>query len=471
MRARRSIITVTDQFCGAGGSSIGVTHAGAELRLALNHWRLAVETHNSNFPNAAHDCVDISACDPRRYQPTDILITSPECTNHSLAKGAERIKQDRLFDNGPIDPSAERSRATMWDVPRFAERHNYRLIIVENVVDARKWRLFDAWLHAMHLLDYQHKIVYFNSMFAPAPPHGVGVPQSRDRMYVVFWQRANRAPDLDFRPPAFCERCAEPVAAIQSWKRGEYPWGRYGARRQYLYRCPHCAGAVTPRYWPAWTAIDWTLPVERIGDRKRPLKPNTMRRIGAGLRKFGRIPVAVALDHSQGDSTKTYSVADPMPTQTTRQTLGLAVPFLAVLRGTETGHPITDPFTTIVACASQHWLVAPAGVTCADGAAMPFLASYYNGCAAVHPVTDPMGAVTTVDRHALVVPQLPASEDLRVEDCGFRMIVPREIKRAMAFPDEYILLGGQREQVRLLGNAVTPPVMTMIFQRCVETLK
>jgi DNA (cytosine-5)-methyltransferase 1 len=98
---------------------------------------------------------------------------------------------------------------------------------------------------------------------------------------------------------------------------------------------------------------------------------------------------------------------------------------------------------------------------------MPFLASYYNGREAVHPVSDPMGAVTTVDRHALVVPD----EELRVEDCGFRMIVPKEIKAAMAFPNDYILLGGQREQVRLLGNAVTPPVMTMIFQRCVETLQ
>jgi site-specific DNA-cytosine methylase len=84
---KKSYITVTDQFCGAGGSSIGATAAGAELRLALNHWKLAVETHNTNFPNAGHDCTDISACDPRRYPSTDVLITSPECTNHSLAKG------------------------------------------------------------------------------------------------------------------------------------------------------------------------------------------------------------------------------------------------------------------------------------------------------------------------------------------------------------------------------------------------
>ena len=49
---KKSFITVTDQFCGAGGSSIGATKAGAELRLALNHWQLAIDTHNTNFPDA-----------------------------------------------------------------------------------------------------------------------------------------------------------------------------------------------------------------------------------------------------------------------------------------------------------------------------------------------------------------------------------------------------------------------------------
>jgi DNA (cytosine-5)-methyltransferase 1 len=183
----RSFLTVTDQFCGAGGSSIGAVAAGLELRLALNHWSLAIETHNSNFPDAIHDCTDISACNPHRYPATDILITSPECTNHSLAKGKKRKMQRQmdLFGTVKLDPAEERSRATMWDVPRFAEYHRYNIIIVENVVDARYWVMWDAWLHAMQLLGYEHKVVYFNSMFA------YPTPQSRDRMYVVFWKKGN----------------------------------------------------------------------------------------------------------------------------------------------------------------------------------------------------------------------------------------------------------------------------------------
>lgn len=74
MSRKKSFITVTDQFCGAGGSSLGATAAGAELKLALNHWQLAIETHNTNFPQALHDCTDISACDPRRYPSTGLAV-------------------------------------------------------------------------------------------------------------------------------------------------------------------------------------------------------------------------------------------------------------------------------------------------------------------------------------------------------------------------------------------------------------
>lgn len=58
----------------------------------------------------------------------------------------------------------------MWDVPRFAEYRQYRIIIVENVVDARYWATWDAWLRTMNMLGYDHQVVYFNSMFAHPTP-------------------------------------------------------------------------------------------------------------------------------------------------------------------------------------------------------------------------------------------------------------------------------------------------------------
>ncbi len=38
-------ITAIDLFCGAGGSPTGPILAGATVRLVINHWKRAIETH------------------------------------------------------------------------------------------------------------------------------------------------------------------------------------------------------------------------------------------------------------------------------------------------------------------------------------------------------------------------------------------------------------------------------------------
>jgi DNA (cytosine-5)-methyltransferase 1 len=484
---KSSDLTVTDQFCGAGGSSLGARSAGARVVLAMNHWKLAVETHNTNFPETLHDCVDISACDPRRYPRTDILITSPECINHSLAKGQRRKQQAQLhlWEKPQIDPAAERSRATMLDVPRFAEYHQYECIIVENVVEARDWILFDEWLLMMQKLGYRWETVYFNSMFAHP------TPQSRDRMYVVFWKRGNPAPDLRFTPTARCAYCEQDVASIQSWKNPLRKWGRYG--RQYVYRCPLCAREVTPYYYAAANAIHWDLPIQRIGERKKALKEKTIRRIELGLQKFqdaflvqvnkttDRVrsvvqpfptqtgdnglavvtPFVVNLSHGSHSGRIAAVQTHPMQTQTTRQDQALVIPYLLDLLWEYRPRSVAEPLTTVVAGGNHHGLVLSPEI------ASSFLVSYY-GQDNMRSVVDAMGTLTTLDRHALVT---PAPACLSVEECYFRMLQPSEIGRAMAFPETYVVLGTNRQQTTQYGNAVTPPVMQMLFERCIATFQ
>lgn len=55
-RRKKSYLTFTDQFCGAGGSTEGAKRAGLEGRMALNHWKLAVSTHQTNHPEMPHEC-------------------------------------------------------------------------------------------------------------------------------------------------------------------------------------------------------------------------------------------------------------------------------------------------------------------------------------------------------------------------------------------------------------------------------
>jgi DNA (cytosine-5)-methyltransferase 1 len=350
------MLTITDLFCGAGGSSSGAIQVpGVTVRMAANHWRLAVETHNTNHPDADHDCADISQTDPRRYPTTDILWASPECTNHSQAKGQRRAdQQPDLFGQTLPDEAAERSRSTMWDVCRFVEAmklrgHPYKAFVVENVVDVRQWMFFDAWVMALRGAGYCLHFVYLNSMFAQGA--GAPAPQSRDRWYAVGHLAGNRCPDLNrwTRPQAWCPKCEKTVTGVQAWKRAESPWGRYKA--QYVYRCPtpRCHIEVYPGVLPAAVAIDWALAGERIGDRARPLAAKTVARIEAGLRRYASAPFITVHRGGPGD-VRTTSIEEPLRTLTASGNhLGSVVPPMLVPAGgtwNDSGTPVTEPFRT-----------------------------------------------------------------------------------------------------------------------------
>lgn len=515
---KTSYVSVTDQFCGAGGSTTGAKQAGAEVVLALNHWELAVETHNTNHPDVAHECTDIQACDPRRYRSTTVLITSPECTNHSLAKGQKRKNQHQmdLFGSPVVSEEADRSRATMWDVVRFSEYHRYEVVVVENVVDARYWITWDAWKMAMAALGYESKDIYLNSKFFPP------TPQSRDRMYVVFWRRGNKAPELEHRPSTYCPKCGGYHEAFQSWKNPGKKWGKYG--QQYVYRCSQCATEVVPPFYAAWNAIDWSLRGERIMDRRKPLSENTIKRIESGLRRYGADPVLITSRYTSGIDCRVRHLTDAMPTQpadashgicvppafilgseydadggktrsaldevfwtqTTQQTTGVCVPPLIVENfGTSTAKPALKALGTITAGGINHGLLvgnyspgwcratwdAAGTITTNDHHGLVtseslscFLQYYYNGQQTSH-VADAMDTVTTTDRAGIVKPA-----GVRVEDCEYRMLRPHEIQLAMAFPKQYRVLGSGRQQVKQLGNAVTPPVMQWIMDRVIKSL-
>lgn len=441
-------LTATDLFCGAGGSSLGAAHAGVSLKMAANHWQTAIDVHQAHFPDAGHDCADISQADPRRYPRTDLLMASPECTNHSQARGVSRKRQDPTLWDAP-DPAAERSRATMWDVPRFAEQLAYDVIVVENVVEATKWTMWRAWLMAMENpapgLHYEHRIISANSMHH-------GVPQSRDRIYVVFYRKGLRI-NLDRETTAWCSNCDAQRVAVQSFKNGRTV-GRYGT--QWVWACTTCGREATPPVRGAREIIDWSLPCPRIGDRKRPLAKATRARILAGLQRWGWAPITTTGAgnvHERTPGNRARPLTDPLPTQQTTATSAL------VMRnnsgGAEMVTPVEDPVRTVTTAGHQSLLVP------------------YYGTGRAQPVTRPVPTVPTRDRFAVLDPSGLTAADLDaiIDDCGFRMFEPHEIAAAMDIPDGYIPDDLPKvHRVRLAGNAVTPPVMQYIMGRIVEAL-
>lgn len=459
------MLTLTDLFAAAGGSSTGgIQVPGVAIRAASNHWQLAVDVHGENHRDADHICADISQISPRYFPRTEMLWASPECTNHSRAKGRKAATaQPDLFGETLPEEAAERSRATMWDVVRFSEHHRYSHVIVENVVEAAQWLPFPAWLTAMESLGYAHHIVYLNSMHAQRL--GLPAPQSRDRIYVNFWRKGNRRPDFEswLRPKAWCTACDQMVDAIQSWKKPDQPWGRY--RQQYVYRCPHLTcrhQIVEPGWLPAATAIDWSLRGTRIGDRDRPLSPKTRRRIAAGIARYwtplqlevaGHTYDAADTKHPQyGDPNSYYRIWPinealrtlhtieskalaipvegrngrqpapldwPLRTMTTRAETGLARPFIAELGGGgSTARPADHPLATVTASGFHHGLVVPSVGTWSDdmtpaGESQRTRHNYAYGpparCDGSHdtavPADEMIGSLASRDRYALVVRQ------------------------------------------------------------------
>jgi DNA (cytosine-5)-methyltransferase 1 len=446
------VLTVTDIFCGGGGSSTGMIQVdGVQVVMAANHWDLAVDVHNRNHPGADHAAVDLHEEDPRYFPTTDILWASPECTKWSQASGGKYSSVSTEFDlldllnpdlveEDPETAIVQRSRLLMFDVLRFVEHHRYRAIIVENVVDiARNPRFAEAWSlwrKGLSNLGYDFRVVSLNSMHAQA--FGAPAPQSRDRLYIVAWRRGQKAPDIDrvLRPLAWCPTCQSVVESQQAWKNGRTV-GKY--RSQYVYIHGGCGTTVEPGYLPAAAAIDWSLRGTRIGDRTKDLAEKTRRRIAAGIARYWNFPLTVEaagntydaadpkhiafgdpnayyrawpadeplkslhttmskalvvpLEGRAGDRVK--STDDPLRTQTSRHLDAMVTPpFMLERRGEYRTRSLEDPMSTLTANDTTKAIIEPA----------PFIAELRGGGSDARSTTDPLATVTASgNHHALVM--------------------------------------------------------------------
>ena len=181
--------TYLDMFCGAGGSSLGASQAGGTLVGAIDGWGAATEVLRSNHPEA-HDRIFTrlltATSRPSTFMPreVDLLLASPECTNHSPAKGSA--------------PRCETSRSTASYVLNYVSALNPRWIVIENVVQMRSWsgyeRLLDRlWYRGYHISEQILDAADF------------GVPQNRRRLFLICGrdgEPANVQPTVSIHRPA-----------------------------------------------------------------------------------------------------------------------------------------------------------------------------------------------------------------------------------------------------------------------------
>lgn len=98
-----------------------------------------------------------------QYRP-DVLLTSPECTSHSIARGAKKGR--------------ESSRETALGIVPWVESMRPRWVIVENVNRMKKWTRHNELVQTIEDLGYTVSDLFLNSA-------DFGSAQARKRMFLV----------------------------------------------------------------------------------------------------------------------------------------------------------------------------------------------------------------------------------------------------------------------------------------------
>jgi DNA (cytosine-5)-methyltransferase 1 len=330
----RRALRVTDLFCGAGGSSTGALRAiesiGRTAKLmVVNHWDMAIATHTLNHPTVTHHCADLEHIKPRDVVPDgnlDLLIASPTCTFHSRARGGRPV-----HDQQRMDP---------WHVVRWCTDLRVARVLVENVpefvdwgpcsiqtgrpIPSRKGDYFRAWCEALRSIGYR-----LDWRVLCCADYGDAT--TRQRFFLIG--RSDRKA-LRWPEPSHCRGGSNDLLEPRK------PWR------------------------PAAEIIDWTIPGKSIFTRKRPLAPNTLRRILAGAERYGwPAPHKAALRALLAGKRPKLDL-----------TAEAAAPFLINLRGTSfehlraSAHDPADPLGTLTAGGTHVGIVMATG---AGGVARP----------------------------------------------------------------------------------------------------
>lgn len=281
---------LVDNFAGGGGASCGIKMAtGRDVDIAVNHDGSALVMHEANHPGTLHLCEDVFNVNPAEVtngRKVGLGWFSPSCTHFSRAKGSV-----------PLDSKIRGLATVAVDWARYSDMH---LLVLENVDEFRTW----GPLRKDGKPDKRSIGKYFNKMINDLRQLGYrvewkslkgcdyGAPTSRKRLFMIG--RKHNKPIYWPEPTHF-----PPITAA-----------RIGL----------------PAYKTAASCIDWSIPCPSIFDRKKPLVPNTMKRIAKGLWKFiincenpYIVPEHLALpfltEHANGSSQRVMSVEDPLRTQ------------------------------------------------------------------------------------------------------------------------------------------------------------
>ena len=515
-----------DLFCGAGGTSTGVSAARlngercAEVIACLNHDANAIASHASNHPEAVHYTEDIRTLElsplvahterKRKEYPGALVVlwASLECTNFSKAKGGQPRDAD--------------SRTLAEHLFRYIEALKPDYIQIENVEEFMSWgdmdengkpismdkgKSYTRWVQ--HVKRYGYK---FDYRILNAADYGAYT--SRKRYFGIF---ARKELPIVFPEPTYAK---EPQRTLFN---------------------------ELKRWKPVKDVLDLNDEGISIFMRKKPLSERTLERIYAGLVKFvagGKDAFLVKWNSMNRNGVyHAPSIDAPCPVVATQNRLGIAT--VQFLSKQYSGHPeskntsIEEPAGTVT-CIDHHAFVSayygnghnhsvevPAPtLTTKDRLSLvtsQFIDMQY-GTGRARSIESPAGAVTTKPKMNLVSawlmnPQfsspggsvdkpcftLIARMDKRppyfvstkigelaigvfntdspmmrkikefmamygIMDIKMRMLKISELKRIMGFPEDYVLVGTQADQKKFIGNAVEVNMARVLCEALCQSL-
>lgn len=185
MTGQRAGVRAIDLFCGAGGLSLGLKRAGAQIVGAVDGWDTATRTYALNFehPVVTTDLLGMPAAgllDQLRIDgEVELVAGGPPCQGFSV----QRIGSDTDGRN-----------ALVLEYGRLIDEIRPRLFLMENVpglLGKRGRQTADAFISQLSSF-YEVRVARVNAA-------DYGVPQLRRRVFMYGWRRGT--PPVLF-PPA-----------------------------------------------------------------------------------------------------------------------------------------------------------------------------------------------------------------------------------------------------------------------------
>lgn len=362
---------VIDSFAGGGGTSEGIKVAiGRDPDIAANHDRFACAMHRINHPQTHHlveDVTEIDAIGMCAGRPVGMLWMSPDCKDHSKAKGGQ--------------PRDKNIRGLAWScfgwVKKLPKWQRPRVVFLENVEEFQDW--------------------------APLTPEGKRCPVQRGATFREF------------------VRSWEALGYVVEYRERRAWWSGAATIRKRLYMVMRCDGE--PIVWPepthgnpndagdaakiaagqlkTWRTaadiIDFSLPCPSIFDTSaeikaklgiranRPLAENTMARVAKGTMRYvvnAVKPFVVKVNHTGRDDARARDIDAPLGTVTGKRDDALVTPFVTYAQQGGGVRDAAEPMHTITASAKDQ-----------NAIVTPFVTKFVTG-SADHAIDDPVHTIT-----------------------------------------------------------------------------